>query len=263
MKKLLIGCGVILVLCVLLCMGVFGFGYYKAITVQNDWQSSAKALTDTNVKRPYQNPSDQVLTRERLERYFAVRDFMAAEFNADPFVAKVMAASKTGKPADIGGFEVIGMVTTFPPKMMRTLAEELERQQSSVAEYIGTGQLIFLTIYRGHETGHPEMVAIHDELVKIFEGLNVTIDQANQNAQSGNKLSPVDLDTTAAELDTLLQFPAGNYELLTPFKDKLVEFAQLTFFELLILNETADRGLDLSAILPAMPVPVEPTASAP
>jgi hypothetical protein len=239
MKKLLIGCGVVMLVCVLFCVGTGLWGFMSFRRTVKGYEQAVAKLDAVSRRHPYQRPTDNLLTPERMERFLGLREFVIAQVQNEPVVKKLLEADAKRTRPSIGTWEMISFIMKAPPRVMTGLAEELDRKNMSPEEYLDTGRLIFVTIGRGHRDGNLAMTKYYDEL-------NQTVTDGNKQLTAGGPQTAqhtVNLDQILLDLDGLDDVPAENYTVLEAYRSRLMEFPQLFFIEFVILNQLKSQGI--------------------
>ncbi|MBI1292931.1 hypothetical protein GC173_17100 [bacterium] len=237
MKKVLIGCGIVFLLMVLVCSGVTIWGYLTVQSVGKNYQAAITRVDGVSKKLPYTPSPDGKLTEEQLERYFAMRDFITNDLKSAPLVAKIVEAQDKKTQPNIGMAEILSFAAKYPPELMNRTADEMEKRQMGPQEYYHTGRLIYATIEQGKATGTEVMTEIYDKMETAVDQINSELSKSGQNQDAR-----VDFIRTMSDLNVEGELPVSNFETLSGYKDRILEFPQYTFFEFLILKKMGEQG---------------------
>ena len=248
MKKVLIGCGVVLLVCLLICTGITVFG---VVTVQNTvqkYETAGKKIDALNKSYPFTPDATGTLTPEQLDRFFQVRTFLTSDLQNDPLIKKFIDAANKGTQPNVGPLELLSFAANYPPALMERAAAEMDRLKISPAEYAHTARMIYATIEQGKATGQLPMA-------DLYAKIEAAVDQINNELMKnpGNAQNTVNFVRTMQDLNVGGEIPAANFEALSQFTDRILEFPQLTFFEFLLLKKMNEGGNSLP------PVQLQPT----
>ena len=184
MRKLLLGCGIVL----LLLVGVFGFMTWKAFqgfqSMFSELASIQENLSATNRRFPFTPPEDGLIAQERFDKWMAVRLPVAKAANA------ALAELQKQKP----GLEIFAKLRDVLARPGNALISSLNKNQMSSAEYrYIAGQMIGAL-----ESGDGRARAEAKPLVRAYDQLKNSAFESMQQSQLS--LSNLALPVTSGQI---------------------------------------------------------------
>lgn len=201
MKKILIGCGVIVLLGVIgICVAVYGV-YKIGKGVMEGMTEIRQKYAAVDAKYPFKMPADGLMTAEQMDKWLGVRMELVAPANE----LKVIF---TGNPNRFGS---VKKMFTLMKQLATDHAAALDKHQMSSGEYSWiTGQVVGV-LTSGDAKMNPKLKALIDEIEK-FQAPN------QQNRQSGS-LGMIAERLTTEHLAKLMPIVESRVDLLDRTKD--------------------------------------------
>lgn len=192
MKKLLIGCGVVVLLMIVLVTGFAIFAGLKVQRYATEIEAGAKAIAAVDTKYAFAAPASGAIDSARLLEALRVRETLWKTVLANPTVQKITDAQKAGQQPELTASDVFGMAGEVP-RLMERAAQELDAARMSPKEYIWIVNRVYVTVYEQASQGDAEFVAAEEAIVKNLDSLN--------NAMKGNPQNQVRYRSVLAMLD--------------------------------------------------------------
>lgn len=236
LKKLLIGCGVLLILAFILVAGGLVFVGIKMRNWGRSMETMATQIQETNQLYPFQELTTLELDEQRVRDYFAVRQAVIDRARGNRTVTGLINAAEKGERYEPGMREMFYMVTSFLPEMSKAFRQQLDERNMSMNEYEYITRAIYTTIVEGEREGRQDMT-------NLFVGVHRAVDQVNMQL-AGTQMSDhtVDVEKTAENLDREeITVPEKNFDIVAQYEDQILEYPWLSFLEFLLINR--DRPL--------------------
>lgn len=244
MKKLLIGCGVVVLLMIVLLTGFAIFAGIKVQRYAGEIEAGAKAIAAVETKYAFAPPASGAIDNARLLAALRVRENLWQAVLANPIVKKIADAEKAGVQPDLSASDVLGMAGEVP-RIMERAAQEFDAARMSPKEYAWIVNRAYVTIYEEASNGDAEFVAVEEAIVKNLDTLN--------NAMKGNPQNQVRYRSVLAMLaDPKTPNHPDNAKVLRPNLKAFVD-VPIYFLELMLLQQ-GDLNIAIGG------VPVAPAA---
>lgn len=233
MKKLLIGCGIVLLLVVIAVIGVGIWGYMVVSDFVGGWSNATAAVEQLDADFPFTAPADDSLDANRLEAYFAFRREFYDYLSADPTVSKMLSDDPQVQQS-IGPGELISFGTAGIPTHIEKMAELLRAREMSPREAGWQMRTMVGTITRAAREGDQRMQTLLEDLNVTLDQFNSAIDEANN---SEAQQARVDLEQIAAEAEDIPQAELQeNVELIAERRDELTAEPKQLFIDFIIMG---------------------------
>ena len=218
MKKLAIGCGIVLVLC-LVAFGVVGYVIYSKARqyTQALTQFSEIAQLDKNVanKAPFTEPANGELTDDVMRRFVAVQESMTAKLGnrikeltakQDEFVRRQQAEHRDATPAE--AFTVVTDMMGLILQAKTAQVEALNASHFSLEEYDWARR-------------------------QVYAAAGMSITQFDlEKLQDAMKQGGVNADIPKEAREAAENVPPRNKQLVQPYLARLKDWAPFAFFGL-------------------------------
>jgi hypothetical protein len=193
MKKVLIGCGIV-VLLVIVAVGAVGFIMVRAgKKMVESGQKMAQAYKETDRLFAFTPPAGEIVTGEQLDRWLAVRQKVL------PSVAafKKRFESQPGK----NPFVVIGAVMEQSGQFVDAHVAALKDRKMSALEYFWIARRVFTALQSGDALKDAEL----KDVVAAFGKMNEGARQRQQGGNSAAMYVPMTSEAIAKTLATIKQ----------------------------------------------------------
>lgn len=239
MKKVLIGCGIVVLLFVALLAAVGTYFGVKAAKYGKSMEAAGQSVVQLNKDFAFAAPDAGVsMDPARFNAYLDARARLVAKAREIPLIVKITSSKPGGPPPDIGPGDLLGLVRDIP-KLIQSYADELRAAGMSTDEYAWISTETVKAIRTAGEQGDAEYVAVWQKLEKAADEAEKAIANSNNrdpNVQAAMKVFKAEMqsisETTA---------PEDNVRLVVGAKEKLTEDSTLLIVELMIaifLNQT-------------------------
>lgn len=240
MKKVLIGCGIVALICFVCTAGVVIYGGVKLAKLGQSFEEAGAAVTAVNKLHPFVEPEPGTeMEPARFEDYLAVRDALHARITEVEVFRELMAlATQTNNqtPPNIGVADILGAIGEIP-QVVKDFAAILDTHEMSVAEYEWHTMSSFQAIAAGQELGDQELGVLWDELKVTMSSAQRQIDQQN-NAE----LRGIDLQYEVEQAEAAI-VPEQNIALVKEHLTAFSEGPTLLVFEMVMLQFFQQQGL--------------------
>ncbi|MEQ8818672.1 MAG: hypothetical protein RLY93_00360 [Sumerlaeia bacterium] len=229
MKKVLIGCGIFVLLAAILFVGAIAFVGIKINSWTKGIEAAGQEIQTLNTDYPFVEPSEaQSLDPDRFQDYLEIRQTLFDQFMNVKFIREIALAAETGQQPNIGPgdvFTVIGAV----PGMMRDFAETMREAEMSPDEYAYIMRNTVEAVDDAADSGDPELGALWDEVSASMEKLIVEMQANNQGQQ-------FDLSTYRQLRDGGAIVPAADVQLVRRHSAQLSENPAMLVIELFLID---------------------------
>ena len=226
MKKVLIGCAVVVVLLVTLLVGSAVFVYLKVNRVKKDLEETKVAMAELNKQHPFTVPQKDDVGAERLNDFFAIRNRMMELLLADQVVAKLVANDKNPQ---LGLTDMMHLGVNATRTLATVFTTQIEVKKMSPDEYTYYVRFVYTTIYKGKLDGDPELTRMYTEIDETLTQFNLQMSQAAKGH------APVGWENVVAEDSSLDEEAAKRHQdLVIDHKDEILQYPQLAFLELFL-----------------------------
>lgn len=253
MKKLLIGCAVVVLLLVTLLVGSAVYVYVKVNRVKKDLEETKVAMAELNKQHPFTVPQKDDVEAERLNDFFAIRNRMMEMLLADQVVARLVANDKNPQ---LGLMDMMHLAVNLPRTLAKEFTTQLEAKKMSPDEYSYYVRFVYTTIYKGKMDDDPEMSRMYTEIDEALTQFNLQMSQAAQGhppvAWNNVVAEDASLDEEAAKL---------QYDLVLDHKDEILKYPQLAFLELFLARAIEAKQQPGVVVMPS-PSPAATPAEA-
>ena len=230
MKGCLAVVGGIVLLIVLLFSGCTGFVIYKGHQASERHDVAMARLSASNTTYAFTPPEDDHLDAERFERWLEARRGSTGPFES--LFAEASGLEKLGEDGEVGFFEAIsagiGAVKGITQAIIRApgaVADSLDEQEMSFAEYNWTTEIVHATIERANEDGEEAATAMSDAIDALLEGVQATINE-----------DEFDRDRLGDLADRIEEWNPENMALLATHADAIVSDATVLLVDALTVN---------------------------
>ncbi|MBI5153800.1 hypothetical protein HZA57_01060, partial [Candidatus Poribacteria bacterium] len=251
MKKFLIGCGVLVLLCVIVLVGCIAFATIKIKNYGKAIESSAAEIEKVRKEFPFTKPESGEMDPVRFAAYIDVRKNAVGHVLEDPTIAEFVAAAQENRAANVTGMQILKQIGKVP-EYIRFFADTLRKNQMSPEEYGHYARQTLTALRQIANEGD-------DELAKYWKGLEQTVDEVNIELRKQPAFQKQNIDLED-ELDAMLEVevPPGNLELVREHRalfvnTPLVTVGELVFFTL--IEHQAGSGMTITVDTSAAPEP--------
>lgn len=234
MKKVLIGCGVITLLCIVLVVGCFGVVIHKTNQFTKNIEAAAQEVQQLNVDFAFAEPGDKVMREDRFRDYLAVRKSLVERVRAVGVVRKIMDAVENDTQPDIGLGDALGAIGEID-SLIRDMVSIFREARMSPDEYGYHARMTLYAIVEAGEQGDSELAELW---AKIQQGVREVNREIANNPNAEIKQYSVDANQIfeAAESGTI---PERNVELVKRYRDEFIDNEQVTLIEMVIVTFAA------------------------
>jgi len=164
MKKVLIGCLIILVLIVGLTIGVGWYLFVKARDFVGSYEGSFAQIQQVDEDFPWSPPAAEApLNPQRFDQYLQVRSTIHDRLMRVRLFSELARAAEQETQANITSFQVMSVITEIPG-ILRDTVDAYRQQEMSFREFRYYSLESLRAIRAGAEAGDPEMQQLWEKL---------------------------------------------------------------------------------------------------
>ena len=246
MKKLLIGCAVVVLLLVTLLVGSAVYVYLKVNRVKKDLEETKLAMVELNKQHPFTVPKEEDVEAARLNDFFAIRGRLMEMLLADPVVTKLFGEKKPR----LGLMDAMHLGVNLPRALAKEFTGQLDAKKMSPDEYSYLVRFVYTTIHEGKMEGDPEMSRIYTEIDETLTQFNMQMSQAAKGH------APVSWDNVVAEDAAVDEATAKRHrDLVLEHKEEILKYPQLAFVEF-VLARVIETRVEPGVVLAPTPTPM-------
>ncbi|MCC6546550.1 hypothetical protein IT570_05220 [Candidatus Sumerlaeota bacterium] len=228
-KKLLKGCGITVLVLVVLLVGAGIFVTMKLKSASKQMREVREEIVELDRKHPFTAPAPGVgvMEAQRLNDFFAVRTAIVRVMEADPVINKLQGE----KSPSMGFSDLTHLIFKLPHTIANEFKLQLEAKNMSPNEYVWFVRTIYTTIYNGKMEDDRELIPLYDAVDETLTQFNLQIAQMRQNQGAPR---PVGWDVVvSSEINKDEVAKRANRDLVIQHKDELLEYPQLAFVEMI------------------------------
>lgn len=243
MKKFLKGCGIVVLISVVLLVGGIIFATLKIRSTAKQVTGTITEMQTLNTEHPFTKPAANAMDAARLNDFFTVRTSIMQLLEKDEVIAKL----KGNKNPKLGFSDFTHLALKLPQIIAKEFKAQLEAKNMSPNEYSWFVRTIYSTIYDGKMDGDKELIPLYDTLDENLTQFNL---QVQQMKQSGTK--PVGWDAVISPPGSIDEATkTANRDLVLAHKEAILDYPQLAFLELMFSRSVQDWSTKTAPALPA------------
>ncbi len=237
MKKVLIGCGIMLLLMVVAVVGIGIFGVRKISQYGDSLAQAQESLTALEQDFAFDIPAEDVsMDPDRFHSYLATRQALVDRTRQVRLVDLLTTAEEGQQPPAISVGDVFNLVGEIP-KLMQSYADTLRAAEMSPEEYAWYAMETLKAVRGAAERGDPEYAAAWDEMMGLAREMEQAFAQQQSPEVRELQASVNDMLDSAQESEV----PEQDVQLVIDNKEQLAEQPALLLVEVLVtlfLNNT-------------------------
>lgn len=239
MKKLLIGCGIFVMVAIVAVCGCTMFVGYKVRSFGDSIALAAQDMTTLERDFPFTAPAAGAdADPDRFEAYIEARRAILDRTMEISLVAKIMEA-KDGQPPKVGPADIFGVLGSIPG-LLGDSAKTLRAQRMAPSEFAWHAGMVLRAIRDGSEQGDPQMAEVWKGLVGRMDEIQAVIDQHNKTQPPNNQIA-VDLKKSVSDMAGK-PVSEANVRLVREHLDKLAQNPERFLLEI-VLSEVLSQTL--------------------
>lgn len=239
MKKVLIGCGIVVLLFIAIAVGVATYAGVKLAKLGNSMEAAGASVVQLNKDFAFQIPdAGATMDSARFQAYLDLRDRLVARARQIPLVAKIASIQPGVPPPDIAMGDIFGTIGEIP-KLVQFYADELRAAGMSTDEYAWMSMETLKAIHTAAENGDAEYALVWQKIEEAADAAETAINNSNNrdpNVQAA-------MQVFRSELKSAMEStaPEGNVQLVVGAKERLTKDPMVLIIELMVtvmLNQT-------------------------
>ncbi len=237
MKKVLIGCGIMVLLMVIAVVGIGIFGVRKIGQFGKSMEQAQISLMTLDQDFAFDIPTGgDGLDADRFQEYLAARRALIERTSQVRLVAKLIALEE-GQQPDVGAGDILNMVGEIP-KLMQAYADTLRAAEMSTEEYAWYAIETLKAIRGAADQGDPEYAKAWAEVERTAAEIETAFAQQQANPEIQKLQGAIEADLERA---TEGDVPEGDIALVMQAKEQLAKNPEMLLVEVMItlfLNNT-------------------------
>lgn len=235
MKKLLIGCGVIvLLLGVVCCGGVFWLSY-SASRFLSGITEAYESIAELDERYPFEEPEGRPLDPVRLDQYLDARTQVVERLSERNAIARAILLDEEISFEEMGPVAVLRSFASLFADLGTTVEQALDSRSMSLKEVQYLVETSYLTMVLGSDMGDERFEQMLGQLSESAQNTSDTIEEQSQEEQ-------FDTDEVIRQLRDLRQsVPPANFEIVAERREQFLEYPGVAYLEFLVLAASQGR----------------------